>query len=179
MSYKLATILRDYDLNYSLEDFGYKFPFDEKLRQLFMAYQFKSLISKDEFFDKTPIKIVEEGESENVTSIDKLKGIINNVHDKFVFYIDTDKLYFMANGVDYVINFNNDLLSVGIMPADAMFALKPILEDEKIDKITSYAKDMMHILDKYNISLNNLRFDCSIARYLLTSGKGQRYLVMS
>ena len=126
MSYKLATILRDYDLNYSLEDFGYKFPFDEKLRQLFMAYQFKSLISKDEFFDKTPIKIVEEGESENVTSIDKLKDIINNVHDKFVFYIDTDKLYFMANGVEY------------------------------------------------NISLNNLRFDCSIARYLLTSGKGAK-----
>ncbi len=174
MSYKLATILRDYDLNYSLEDFGYKFPFDEKLRQLFMAYQFKSLISKDEFFDKTPIKIVEEGESENVTSIDELKDIINNVQDKFVFYIDTDKLYFMVNGVDYVINFNNDLLSVGIMPADAMFALKPILEDEKIDKITSYAKDMMHILDKYNISLNNLRFDCSIARYLLTSGKGAK-----
>ena len=51
LSKKLATIFTGFDLQVSLDDFGYSFPFNKDVYDLFSKYELNSLIKRQDLFD--------------------------------------------------------------------------------------------------------------------------------
>ena len=75
----------------------------------------------------------------------------------------------MCNGKLYFIEKNLNMFGDTLSFEELIPILKPIFENENILKITSSAKDDMHILSKYDVELNNY-FDLSVANYIINAG---------
>ncbi|MDD4832698.1 MAG: DNA polymerase, partial [Clostridia bacterium] len=70
-----------------------------------------------------------------------------------------------TDGVMYEIEISDNFLD-GINFADALSVIKPLLESET-EKCVYDAKALKHLLDQYNIALNNVKWDVSIMQYLV------------
>ena len=98
---------------------------------------------------------------------DKIKEF-KNFKDKHFSY-DLKSLEFMCNGKLYFIEKNLNMFGDTLSFEELIPILKLIFENENILKITSSAKDDMHILTKYGVELNNY-FDLSVANYIINAG---------
>lgn len=168
LSQYLATILTDEKLDYVLEDFEYDFPFSQEVKGIFKRYQFASLLKKEDLYDNEVSNVGVQVDQHIVDNIDKLQELYNAIdHNKeMYFYLDENKFHIFS-GECYAINTNNDLLSSGLGFDIVLDKLKPLLEDKNITKIVYDYKLLKHTLDKYDISLGGVCFDCVIARYLI------------
>ena len=174
LSRELATIVTDEKLDYVIEDFEYDFPFNNDVLDLFKRYQFNSLLKQDELFE-TSQKIINKIEInfKNVTS-DNIDNILEDIskQDEIAIYTNEEKLY--INGIEeYLFDFGGDLFSCSLNMFDTLNKLKPIFESNEIKKIIFNAKEFKHFLNRYEISLNGVSFDCLIARYLINSNAKQ------
>lgn len=170
LSYELATIVTDKELDYKLEDFEYDFPFNNSVLDLFKRYQFNSLLKKTELFsDKVELK-EENVDIVEVDTIEKLNDLVSklrNLHEINI-YFDKDYTSIFAD-VEYKICCGEDLLSCGLDYHQFMCGIAEILENEKITKNVFDSKSLKHYLQNFGISLNGVGFDCLIARYLINS----------
>ena len=170
LSYELATIVTDKELDYKLEDFEYDFPFNNSVLDLFKRYQFNSLLKKTELFsDKVELK-EENVDIVEIDTIEKLNYLVSklkNLHEINI-YFDKDYTSIFAD-VEYKICCGEDLLSCGLDYHQFMFGIAEILENEKITKNVFDSKSLKHYLQNFGISLNGVGFDCLIARYLINS----------
>ena len=170
LSYELATIVTDKELDYKLEDFKYDFPFNNSVLDLFKRYQFNSLLKKTELFsDKVELK-EENVDIVEIDTIEKLNDLVSklrNLHEINI-YFDKDYTSIFAD-VEYKICCGEDLLSCGLDYHQFMFGIAEILENEKITKNVFDSKSLKHYLQNFGISLNGVGFDCLIARYLINS----------
>ena len=173
-SKQLATIITDFDLKVDLEDFGYSFPFGQDTLEFFKRYQFNSLLKKENIFDnatsKEPEKVVEidtkliTAEKEMDFLIEELK----NTNDISI-YLDEDVFSIWTGCKEYNINLKADLIQQYISERFAVDKLKNILESKNIEKNLFDAKDFMHRIGKFGVELNGLKYDCSVAKYLINS----------
>ena len=170
LSYELATIVTDKELDYKLEDFEYDFPFNNSVLDLFKRYQFNSLLKKTELFsDKVELK-EENVDIVEIDTIEKLNDLVSklrNLHEINI-YFDKDYTSIFAD-VEYKICCGEDLLSCGLDYHQFMFGIAEILKNEKITKNVFDSKSLKHYLQNFGISLNGVGFDCLIARYLINS----------
>ena len=170
LSYELATIVTDKELDYKLEDFKYDFPFNNSVLDLFKRYQFNSLLKKTELFsDKVELK-EENVDIVEIDTIEKLNDLVSklkNLHEINI-YFEKDYTSIFAD-VEYKICCGEDLLSCGLDYHQFMFGIAEILENEKITKNVFDSKSLKHYLQNFGISLNGVGFDCLIARYLINS----------
>ena len=79
LSYKLATIKTDCELNCELEDCTYDFPFSDEVRKLYIKYEFRSLSQKDKLFITTEED--ENSAKNNEISIKNIKNILKNTNN--------------------------------------------------------------------------------------------------
>ena len=166
ISRKLATIKTDCELNYALEDLTYDFPFDERVRQSFIALEFKNLLDKTEYFaqakaeNKIANNFVHNDISGDGEKIEILSSLLkqNQVAANF----DEAGVCFAVGDTEY------QFLSFDFGVQNIYDLIKQILEDASIEKVVYDAKAMMHKLDDYGIKLNNF-YDVSLAYYILGS----------
>ena len=174
LSYKLATIVTDEKLPYVLEDFEYEFPFNTEVLELFKKYQFNSLLKKEELFveDAGAPSTTCDAEIIEINNIDALSNLVNKLVKVSVisFFMTDSCIYLSENDIEYKIKFITDLFGSGIDMIQVLDKLKPIFEDEKIEKIVFDYKANKHLMNKYGIELNGVKFDVMIARYLINSG---------
>lgn len=166
MSQYLATIETKVDLDYTIEDFKYDFPFKKSVLAVFKKFQFNVLMKKTDLFD-----LESSSDGDNVIvikSYDEISKILDDCKKGFAFYIDEKNIYVYANN-DYKIEFAGDLLSNSLDIVEVLNKFKPILEDDKIKKTVFDGKYLMHTLRQFGISLKCIDFDCMIARYLINS----------
>lgn len=170
LSYELATIVTDKELDYKLEDFEYDFPFNNSVLDLFKRYQFNSLLKKTELFsDKVELK-EENVDIVEIDTIEKLNDLVSKLRNLHEINIYFDKDYTsIFTDVEYKICCGEDLLSCGLDYHQFMFGIAEILENEKITKNVFDSKSLKHYLQNFGISLNGVGFDCLIARYLINS----------
>lgn len=170
LSQELATIVTNQKLEYSLEDFEYEFPFGFEVLEMFKRYQFNSLLKREDLFVENVEVKKENVETEVVddeTKLDLLIAKLNNSQE-FAFYMDKSTTQIFLDH-EYKIFCGEDLLSSGINFQIFLDKIKPILENKNIKKIVFDAKSLKHYLIKFGITLNNIEFDCLIARYLINS----------
>lgn len=178
LSKTLATIKCDVDINVTLNDLTYDFPFGSEVLELFKKYQFNSLIKREELFSSGVVlesakqqdnaKGIKKVEVKTVKELQPLVEQVNKTK-KLYFAIEETAINLFSEGIEYECNFNQDLFSVGLDIEEVLKTLAPILEDKTITKSVYDYKQMLHSLKKYGISLRGVNFDVLIARYLINN----------
>lgn len=177
LSKKLATIDTNINLDISLEELTYDFPFSEDVLAFFKCYEFNSLIKKEDLFKGNIVDVSFSKYSANVIDIKDEQTLLNQIKHiknakKFNFNIDEKGLAFAYDkNCEYKCTYAEDLLDMSLNADSAITLLKEVFEDEKIEKCLYDIKTTKHLLDKYNISLKGYTFDCILAYYLLSAGE--------
>ena len=167
ISKQLATIKRDCEIDFNIEDCRYEFPFNEKTYQFFKQWDFSSLLKNQSLFSNEKIiKISEKIEKIQLTN-EILKDILQ-ANNK-IFCYDLKKLQFLFNDKIYYLNANFDMFNPNLTVEEVCQDLKTIFENKNILKITMSAKEDKHKLAKLGIKLENY-FDLTVARYVLEAG---------
>ena len=92
MSYILATIDTNVDIDCSLEECAFTLPFSKEVFSIFEKYEFSSLTRRKELFDTTESKPKAIAiETKPLSNLDELKGNI------FAFYEFENKLFVATN----------------------------------------------------------------------------------
>lgn len=170
LSHELATIVTDEKLECELDEFEYIFPFGQEVMDIFKRYQFNSLLKRDDLFEIKSNIVTQNLEIETVDTTEKLEVVLEKIRNIFEFAIFIDKSNInLYVDKEYKICCGVDLLSTGLDFNVFLNEIKGFLENNSIKKIVFDAKSLMHYLDNFGISLNNVEFDCLIARYLINS----------
>lgn len=165
---KLATIVTDKHLDYTLDDFSYRFPFNSEVLEIFKKYQFNSLLKHPELFGDIPQEVAKV-EVENVQSDEELEQLVKQIlsQDRIALHLDSKALDCAFGGKEYKISFAETLLDSGLNYTTTLEKFKPVFESEKIKKIVFDYKKLKHVLYDCGLKLNGVEFDCTIARYLV------------
>ncbi len=168
MSHELATIKTDCDINFSIDECRYDFPFSQNVRDFFESWDFRSLTNRKDLFADGVVDKKEKVERiciENFSQIEDLVQQTKNVFcydlSKMEFAVGSEKIFFLKKEID--------LFSENLDMDEVLRSLKPVFESENVVKITNSSKDDIKILKRLNINLNNF-FDIEIARYVLYAG---------
>ncbi len=156
LSKTLATIVRDVPIDFALEDYAYKTPDGQKLKELFTRLNFKSFMKRFNFSpaaEKEPEKI--SAESSPITP-DKAVELIKSAGSVcYILNHDTGRMTFSAGGDDAAHVFEPDKT-----------ALEKIFADGDIKK-TGYdlKRDILYLNSK-GVGYEGLGFDALIAAYI-------------
>lgn len=172
LSKKLATILtQSDDIDLSISDCNFDFPFSSDVYNIFKHYEFKSLLKNKNIFSSDEIKtnnIEENFKVHKILKISEFDKIIKNIIEekKFAFYYLNEEYHISLGEVEYTFVVTYDLFGESIDLFAFFEKFKPIFESNDIVKICFNAKKDMHLLKNYNCELENY-FDCAIAKYLV------------
>lgn len=168
MSKELATILTKGDLEITLKECEYDYPFSAPVYDYFKKYEFRTLLKNEDIFDMS------KGEKSQIVYDVKnysKKEELQNVKDliektgKFAYFFNKNEIHFAINGEEILFNTSNDLL--GELEANYFFDFfRDVFESNDIEKICFDSKQDMYYLKQFGIELNNY-FDVSIAKYLV------------
>jgi DNA polymerase-1 len=167
LSQWLATIKTDVDLQLSLDNLKFDFPFKKEVYDLFNKYEFWSILKHAEYFDSSEVAQTKKVVKQNyITTIDDVYALAKNLQTTQVFGFDFDDELHFANSKfeENIIKFDqNDLKIDKVLP---IFA--PILQNDKILKCVLNSKSLMHKLAEFGIELKGVQLDANIALYLLS-----------
>ena len=184
LSKKLATIKCDCELDYKFDDLKLKLPFSNDCILLLQKYEFNSLLKRD-VFDYQPEKFNKKiSKLEEIKDYEFLKNCVEsflkkNKEDKeivlndslkatdFAFSFENDLIFSFDSGTVYTIKNELNLFSSGLDLNKCIEILKPVFENESVNKIVSDLKLHMHILDKFNVKISGNVFDLKLASYLI------------
>lgn len=167
LSYKLATIKTDCQLDVNFENLSYDFPFSAQVQNFFKDYAFGSLLKRNDLFGDG--FIVEDKTRVLLDSIEKIDAFIASIKDKLAYNLE--KMEFSTNtGKIYYLSPTFDMFMANISLGDLILKLKPIFESSAVTKLTMSAKSDMHKLSELSVKLTNF-FDLKLASYLLHTGE--------
>lgn len=159
LSYTLATIVTNCDIECKLEDCTYDFPFNSTVKACFKEYEFRSLEKREDLFNKDIAPTEEKNNSTALNSAELQTILEKQKINKIGLFATAENIYFGLDlNTNYIIETNNKNIEI----------LKPILQDENILKVFFNKKNMLHFFDAYNITINNST-DVSLGVYLINS----------
>lgn len=169
LSRELATIVTKGELDVALKDCEYDYPFSGEVLNFFKYYDFKSLIKKEEHFNKAVGK-KDEAEYDIIKydNKEKLQNISKEIEKTgcFAVYFDNYDIHVAIDDKEIVFASSNDLFGLNLTIEDFFGEFARLFEDEKIEKICFDSKKDMYFLKKFGAKLEKF-FDCSIAKYLV------------
>lgn len=172
LSYKLATIKTDCDIDFDLPNFEYKFPFGDDVLKFFKRYQFNSLLKKPELFeDISPVRVVERDIKQvTVDTINVLDDVISKIKEEKKFYLYfSDVISVFVGDIEYNIQQKFDLFTTALKTEDVLVKFKEVLEDDSVKKCVYDYKLDLHKLSDFNLKLDGVDFDILLARYLVNN----------
>ena len=173
LSKTLATIKTDVKIDYTLDDFTYDFPFNRDVFDIFMQYNFNSLIKRNELYKSGENKVVSQKEYKKyeITSIDDLKEKVNLAKATRIFAFDIDSpVSFSVDGkTEYKVCIEQDLLGGGIALENVLSIFAEVMTDSGIIKICNDRKKILKNYDNF-FSINGEVFDTLLAYYLVSGG---------
>ncbi|MBR2967559.1 MAG: DNA polymerase I [Clostridia bacterium] len=140
-----------------------KFPFDEKVKELFDELNFKSLIRRDELF---------EGSSDSKRTFDECKVVGLSEFKSVLFSLSSAPFIYDRSGMctasgdsGYKLMLRETLLDEGVSDEEALAQIKEFLEGERL-KIVFDAKALKKRLAAFGVGLNNY-FDVALCAYVV------------
>lgn len=161
----LATIKTDCDINFNLDLCTYDFPFKSNAKQLFEKYEFKSLLKRENIFDKET-QNNKVNENIEISSFDELNNILNSFKNNVFCFENKNGFSFNINDKIYSLSklsHENEASFYEIIKAKLM----PIFENPSILKIVSDLKNSMH---KFNTSNFKNVYDLALGSYIISGG---------
>ena len=166
LSYDLATIRTQVEINVTLEDCKYTFPWDNEVQELFSKYEFRSLLKRKDLFSGNNAKIeVDEIKSVEI-SINDLNSIIEQNKSSHILALAfaKDEFHFaFENSPNYLIN----LFGVSVEMAFSAFA-EMVRDNTKV--LYAYnLKAIYHLSSQLGIDFKIIGIDVPLAMYLINS----------
>ncbi len=169
LSQKLATIVTKGEIDVTLKDCEFDYPFSAPVKDFFKYYEFKTLLKNDSYFDLSKGEKSEDVyEVVNYSTIEDLQRVIKRIEQEnlFAVYFNQKEIHFSFGEEEIVFNVSNDLLGMGVNDNEFFGLLKDVFENESIEKICFDSKQDMYYLKQYGIELNGY-FDSAVAKYLV------------
>ena len=183
MSYQLATIKTDVELDVHSKDLANGEPDEAALLEWYKELEFKSWIDELQEGGEA-VAATESGDYEIITTGDRFEHWLSQLEaaDLFAFDTETTSLDYMQAeivGVSFAIEpgkaaylpLAHDYLGAPEqLERDATLArLKPVLEDESRAKLGQNLKYDANVLANHDIALRGIRFDTMLESYVLDS----------
>ncbi|HHX48926.1 MAG TPA: DNA polymerase I [Clostridiales bacterium] len=170
ISKKLATIDINVPIEINLDDFVFHKSITDEFIEKMTNLEIISLIERyKEILDTSKLSIPISHDIE-INDIDELINLLSTVSWEISFYL-TDDIHFSIDDKAYHVKTQQTLLDDGINFDNAIKAFKKVFEDVEIKKILFDAKDLMHKLETYNISINGNFDDTLLKQYLINSNR--------
>lgn len=167
LSYRLATIKTDVELDCSLEDCEYIYPFGKDVQDFFKRYEFKTLLKKQECFVQEEEKPQTTGcQKIAVDSQETLKMLHNFIHNtqEFAVFVNNSDVFVADNTQEFAIYANSDYnIANNVQIAQAVSEIFSC----NARKIFFDSKQMKHFVSNQNMILSGDVFDLSIAKHLV------------
>lgn len=173
LSKTLATIKTDVNINYELNDFTYEYPFGREVFDIFMQYNFNSLIKRDEIYKDGENQLLSQKEYKiyEITTLDDLKEKVNLAKATRIFSFNiADAVSFSVDGkTEYQVSIIQDLFGGGVLFEDVLRVFAEVLSDGGIIKICNDRKKILKAYDNF-FSIKGEVFDTLLAYYLISGG---------
>ena len=168
LSYTLAKIKTDVELDFKLENLKLHYPFDVSIKEDFKRFGFGMFLKRNIYAE---VKEVEEKSQSKNIEIDSLE-ILDNLKLSSTFAFNFNGNIELSTNSDtiYSLKKNFDLFSKSIETNDVILKLKNVLEDDSILKLTSDLKQELHLLKPLGIEVKNV-FDLKLGAYLIGGSK--------
>ncbi|WP_160692408.1 DNA polymerase I [Clostridium sp. C2-6-12] len=178
-SKKLATIMREVPIELKVEDINSSEKENiAEIKKMLIKLEMKSILAK--FKDDIPAE-ASKIEIKNVDTFDEMIEIFSQKKD--IIYIDytlTDASIYSKLELEYLIlgeenvgiNINFKEINAN-NNAEAIEALKTLMENENIKKVIHDGKNLVTFLNKHKIEIKGFEFDTAIAAYLIDSSKSK------
>ncbi|GAA0747594.1 DNA polymerase I [Clostridium oceanicum] len=182
-SKKLATIMCNVPIEIDIEDIKSKEDYDlDKVRELFMKLQFKSLINKIDKSNgnKDGKELKEKINNIKIDSLDELKKLKDKITDEsnknnlFIYFQISNQNIFSKKTIENMyFNYESKIYEVPyskfLQEDKVKFIeiLKSIFENKHVSKISYDTKNLYTILNKAGIGFKNLLFDIKLGAYLI------------
>ena len=183
-SKKLATIMTEVPIEFNLEEIKSNEAYNhEELKKFFLKLNMKSMILKlpvdAEEEEKEAKESLDKFNSKVVNDIEELKETIDNIKENcYITYsviskekyskIQLENMYISNEDSVYIIRFS-ELLKTN--KEVAVKYLKDLMENKNLQKVIHNSKDLLTVLKKLDIKIENFIFDTQIAAYLINSAK--------
>lgn len=169
LSKTLATINTTVNIEAELDDLQYNYPFNIQTYNLFKKYEFYSLLKKP-IFDQPELQHQIKNINKNIINkLQELNNLVVNLKQttEFAVYMQNDKINIANSRFEENIICVNDNLPMQVI----LQTLQEVLSDKNINKIALNSKNLISYLIKQNIDIQNVTFDCNLAKYLLSGSK--------
>ena len=168
LSYTLAKIKTDVELDFKLENLKLHYPFDVSIKEDFKRFGFGMFLKRNIYAE---VKEVEEKSQSKNIEIDSLEILDNlKLSSTFAFNFNGNIEFSTNSDTIYSLKKNFDLFSKSIETNDVILKLKNVLEDDSILKLTSDLKQELHLLKNLGIEVKNV-FDLKLGAYLIGGSK--------
>ena len=167
MSYALATIKTDCDIDIPVSELTYRFPFSREVMEFFDRHDFKSLTRRAELFGES-VKVEERYEQAEIIAVCGAGELLAAAdgHDKIGISFSDGRISLSPDGThQYDLELKVDLISDGPTEGEALRALAPLLADEKIIKYVYDVKSVMRRLDTFGVRIRGYE-DVALMDYL-------------
>ena len=166
MSYKLATIDRDCELDIELKDCIAPEKYNGEVKELFRKFEFNSLLGLNIFEENISKQSNEVAYPEKVVckSLDEALKLLDG--NKFSVSLEENCAHIFNGTVEAVMEVSDNLLNEGIAVDDFIGVLRHIFSDNS-KKVTLFnCKSSMHYLKELGIDFSCDFGDVSLAKYL-------------
>lgn len=168
LSYTLAKIKTDVELDFKLENLKLHYPFDVSIKEDFKRFGFGMFLKRNIYAE---VKEAEEKSQSKNIEIDSLEILENlELSNTFAFNFNGNIEFSTNSDTIYTLKKNFDLFSKSIETNDVILKLKNVLEDDNILKLTSDLKQELHLLKNLGIEVKNV-FDLKLGAYLIGGSK--------
>lgn len=170
LSYALARIKTDCDVDTNLFELEYPFPFSRDVMAFFEKMDFRSITRRAELFgeavstvSRPPVRIIK------ISSIGQLNVILSDVKE-FGFAIGENYSLSSDGRVQYDISVQRSLLDAALPESETVAALAGALSDPSVKKYVYDAKKMKKYLAPFGVELRGYE-DVALMEYLGEKGK--------
>ncbi|MEF9990812.1 MAG: DNA polymerase I [Romboutsia sp.] len=175
MSKRLATIIRDVPIEINLDELEFGEYSKEDVLESFRYFGFTSLISRLVELDGGS-DIVEEKIDLNIAKLENIDKFINEIKNKgeVILKIVKKQGNILDKNIMYVF-ISIDGENIHYITEDELYKFENILSNKEIKKNGYNLKDDYIALRPYDIKLDNMNFDITIAEYLIDSTSSTSY----
>ncbi|MBR5191964.1 MAG: DNA polymerase I [Clostridia bacterium] len=175
LSYKLATINTECEIEVDLEKMRISTPFSQEVKQFFTELEFKSIVKRQELFENTDKTEIKEEKTEelltcNLVLVEDLESFnLNNLSKNLSIVLLENQVcvYDILSNTEYIIKLCQNIFDEGVLPAVCFNKIKNLFAKE-YNLVLYNAKSIKHyLLNNFDIELKANYQDLSLLKYLV------------
>ena len=170
LSFDLATIDTKSDIECTLDELSFQFPFNNVVKQKFADYEFTSLLKRNIFEDSAEITKVNAVKCEDVEiqTLEQMQEIVATHKNAELFAAHYEKYYDAFHfAFDLKTNYFFILENAKENTKQYFDLLVPFIQNEKVEKVYFKYKKQKHFFADFDININMPCFDVALAQYLI------------